>query len=404
MLSVLHIVPNVPGLPAAVSGPMTVLRGLIPALAAAGVHCEVATVADSDRPEYRFSIPATDTPVHTFPTTAPARLWNGYAPRLAPFLNRQLYAGRFQLVHIHEIWHYPGFAAARAARRHHIPTIISFHGDLDEWRLRYKRLKKAVYLRCVQNRAIRAAAALHALTAAEKVRIRQLGYTQPLFVCPNGADLPDAADLPGHAAAADAAAFRKRFPQLAGKPTILFMGRIHPMKGVDLLAHSFTDLARRFPDARLLIAGPDQDGAQAPMESILRAGGVRDRVIFAGTLTGPDKHAALRQSQLFVLPSYSEGFSTAVVEAMAAGLPVVISEQCNFPEAAQHSAGLVVPTDSAALTSAVSGLLADPALRCQMANNARALIAAHYSWPAIAAAMRRHYGDILERRRVQPRP
>ena len=410
MLSVLHIVPNVPGLPAAVSGPMTVLRGLIPALAAAGVHCEVATVADANRPEYRFSIPTTDAPVHTFPTTAPARLWNGYAPRLAPFLHRQLYAGRFQLVHIHEIWHYPGFAAARAARRHHIPTIISFHGDLDEWRLRYKRLKKAVYLRLVQNRAIRAAAALHALTAAEKARIRQLGYVQPLFVCPNGADLPDAsnfpdaADLPGNADADDAAAFRNRFPQLAGKPVILFMGRIHPMKGVDLLARSFVDLARRFPNARLLVAGPDQDGAQAPMESILCAGGVRDRVIFAGTLTGSDKHAALRQSQLFVLPSYSEGFSTAVVEAMAAGLPVVISEQCNFPEAAQHSAGLVIPTDSAALTNAVSALLADPALRCQMAGNARALIAARYSWPAIAAAMRGHYGDILERRRIQPRP
>ena len=403
MLSVLHIVPNVPGLPAAVSGPMTVLRGLIPPLDAAGVHCEVATVTDPANPASRLTIPHTNTPVHAFPTAAPASFWTGYAPQLAPFLHRQLRAGRFQLVHIHEIWHYPGFAAARAARRHHIPTVISFHGDLDEWRLRYKRLKKAVYLRLVQNRAIRAAAALHALTAAEKARIRQLGYVQPLFVCPNGADLPDAADLPGDADSNDAA-FRKRFPQLAGKPTILFMGRIHPMKGVDLLAHSFADLARRFPDARLLVAGPDQDGAQAPMESILRAGGVRDRVTFAGTLTGPDKQAALRQSQLFVLPSYSEGFSTAVVEAMAAGLPVVISEQCNFPEAARHSAGLVVPTDSAALTSAVSALLADPALRCQMANNARALIAARYSWPAIANAMRGHYHDILERRRSPTHP
>ena len=399
MLSVLHIVPNVPGLPAAVSGPMNVLRGLIPALAAAGVRCEVATVADDDRPTSLLAIPETDTPVHAFPTAAPARFWTGYAPRLAPFLNRQLRAGRFQLVHIHEIWHYPSFAAARAARRHQTPAVISFHGDLDAWRLRYKRLKKAVYMRLVQNRAIRSADALHALTGAEKTRIRQLGYSQPLFVCPNGADFPvNAADQD------DDAAFRRRFPQLAGQPVILFMGRIHPMKGVDLLARSFADIAGRFPAARLLVAGPDQDGAQAPMEAILRARGVRDRVVFAGTLTGNDKLAALRHSHLFVLPSYSEGFSTAVVDAMAAGLPVVISEQCNFPEAAQHCAGLVVPTATGAITEAISALLADPALRCRIAGNARALVAARYSWPAIAVAMRGHYGDILERRHASSYP
>ena len=391
MLSVLHIVPHVPGLPAAASGPMNVLRGLIPALAAAGISCEVATVAESDNAASRFSIPETDTPVHSFPTAAPARLWTGYAPRLASFLNGQLRAGRFQLVHIHEIWHYPGFAASRAARRHHIPAVISFHGDLDDWRLRYKRLKKALYMRLVQDRAIRSAAALHALTGAEKERIRQLGYAQPVFVCPNGANLPNTANPMDDA-------LLRCFPQLAGKRIILFMGRIHPMKGVDLLAHSFADIAGRFPDAFLLVAGPDQGGAQAPMEAILRASGVRNRALFTGMLTGRDKQAALRQSQLFVLPSYSEGFSTAVLEAMAAGLPVVISEQCNFPEVAALSAGFVVPAQSDAITEAVSALLADPARRTRMAGSARTLVADRYSWPAIAAAMRAHYLNILERR------
>ena len=394
MLNVLHIVPNVPGLPDTVSGPLNVLRGLIPALDAAGVHCEVATVTDAGRPEFRFAIPETDTPVHIFPTAAPARLWTGYAPGLAPFVNRQLRAGRFQIVHIHQIWHYPGFAAARAARRHRIPTVISFHGELDEWRLRYKRLKKAVYLRLIQNRIIHSAAALHALTRAEKDRIRQLGYRQPVFVCPSGTDLAAApvADLAGDDA------LLRRFPQLAGKPVILFMGRIHPMKGVAILARSFAAIAGRFPEARLLVVGPDEDGAQSEMEAILRAGGVRDRVVFTGTLVGSDKQAALRLAQLFVLPSYSEGFSVAMIEAMAAGLPVVISEQCNFPEAAQHSAGIVVPTETAAIAAAVSALLADPERRCRMASNARELLADRYSWPAIAAAMRGHYGDILERR------
>lgn len=394
MLSVLHIVPHVPGLPAAASGPMTVLRGLIPPLAAAGVSGAVATVTENDNAASRFAIPETDTPVHSFPTTAPARLWTGYAPRLSPFLNGHLRTGRFQLVHIHEIWHYPSFAASRAARRHNIPVIISFHGDLDAWRLRYKRLKKAIYMRLVQDKAIRSAAALHALTGAEKARIRQLGYSQPVFVCPNGADIPDAAN-PGDDA------FLRRYPQLAGKRVILFMGRIHPMKGVDLLARSFADLAGRFPDAVLLVAGPDQDGTRAPMEAILRAGGVRDRALFTGMLTGSDKQAALRQSHLFVLPSYSEGFSTAVIEAMAAGLPVVISEQCNFPEAAAHSAGFVVPTARDAISEAVGALLSDPARRRRMAGNARALVADCYTWPAIAAAMRGHYLNILERRRAR---
>lgn len=397
MLNVLHIVPHVPGLPVAVSGPLNVLRGLIPPLAAAGVSCAVATVTENDHAASRFTIPETDTPVHFFPTAAPARFWTGYAPQLAPFLNEQLRAGRFQLVHIHEIWHYPSFAASRAARRHNIPAVISFHGDLDAWRLRYKRLKKALYMRLIQDRAIRSAAALHALTNAEKERIRQLGYSQPVFVCPNGADPPGTADPADDA-------FLRRFPQLAGKSVILFMGRIHPMKGVDLLARSFADLARRFPDAILLVAGPDQDSAQAPMEAILSDHGVRDRTLFTGILTGRDKQAALRQSHLFVLPSYSEGFSTAVVEAMAAGLPVVISEQCNFPEAAAHSAGFIVPTASDAITEAVSALLSDPARRRRMAGNARALVADRYAWPAIAAAMQGHYRNILERRRARARP
>ena len=147
----------------------------------------------------------------------------------------------------------------------------------------------------------------------------------------------------------------------------------------------------------LLVVGPD-DGARGAMESILEQTGVLDRTVFTGMLLGDHKRAAFQCAELFVQPSYTEGFSNSVLEALAAGLPVVISEQCNFPEVAEHGAGFVVPLNDASVGEAIGELLSDVRLGARMGRNGRRLVDERYTWQAAAASMAACYRTLLRER------
>ena len=245
----------------------------------------------------------------------------------------------------------------------------------------------------IQDRIIKPSDAIHALTAAEMTRITALGYETPVFVTPNGVD-PDLLEC-----APDIAEFMAKYPKLAGTLVILFLGRLHSIKGLDVLARSFARISRKYKDCTLLVAGPDEDGSQKRMESLLLTEHALDRTVFTGMLTGRDKLAALKCADLFVLSSYSEGFSIAVLEALAGGLPVVISRQCNFPEVSEHAAGFVVEPEEPAVTQAISTLLSDGGLRLAMGRNGRRLVRKKYSWAGIAASMADHYRSLIAARR-----
>lgn len=360
-------------------GPVTCVQGLTSALVRQGMDCHVVTASGRRVGTDTVTIPGV--PVRRFDTGFASRFWTGHSTGLSAHMDEQLAAGSFDVVYIHEIWHHAGFAAARAARRRGVPYIQVFHGALDPWRLRRKRFRKLVYSRAVLKRFVNSAAALHVLTEAEKTRAAELGFTAPAFVIPNGVD-PGPRD-----ASPDTSDFLSRRPKLRGKRVVLFLGRVHPMKGLDVLARAFSRVASSIEDAVLLVVGPDNDGAQGAVESILRESGVLDRVVFTGMLTGNDKAAAFACADIFVLPSHSEGFSTATVEAMAAGLPVVVSEQCHFPEAAEHDAGFVVRNDETAVANAVGALLLDDDLCARMGRNGRKLVAERYTWNVIARSV-----------------
>ena len=137
------------------------------------------------------------------------------------------------------------------------------------------------------------------------------------------------------------------------------------------------------------------------MESILTSGGVIDRTIFTGMLTGKDKLAALSSADIFVLPSYSEGFSIAVLEAMAARLPVVISEGCNFPEVSEHDAGFVVEANEKPVAEAISALLSNSDLRARMGENGRKLVSERYTWQAAASKIADLYRTLVATKNQQ---
>jgi glycosyltransferase involved in cell wall biosynthesis len=291
---------------------------------------------------------------------------------------------RAGLVHVHGLWQLHALAATLAARRARVPVIVSAHGMLQPWALRNKGWKKRLYAALVENRNLRRAGCLHALSAAERDDYRRFGLANPIAVIPNGT----AAAPP-----LDPAPFFAAFPALAGRRLVLFLGRIHYKKGLDLLCRAWH---RAAPDAHLVLAGGDSEHTEASLRALIAELGIADRVTFTGPLYGPMKWSALAAATLFVLPSHSEGFSVAVLEAMSAGLPVLLTTPCNFPEAAAERCGWVVEPEAGALADALAAILAPgPDRIAAYGARGQALVAARYTWNAVATQMAATYDWML---------
>lgn len=361
-------------------GPPTAARGLTAALAQQGVHCEIATTRGPTD-----GLPVPGVKVHCFDTEFPAPFWPAYSRGMKRFLDAE--AGSFDLIHAYEILSHMTWAAFRASRKNALPFVLQVAGGLGIPALRLKKFRKWIYRRILLDGILNSADALQAISQGEAARIAELGYKAPTFVIPHGVCL-DEADPSARSG------FLAGYPMLEGRRVVLFLGRLHRVKGVDVLARCFATVAGRFPDAVLLVAGPD-GGARGEMRSILGEAGVLDRTVFTGMLTGDRKSAAFQCADLFVLPSYGDGFSNAVLEAMASGVPVVISDQCNFPEVTEHGAGFVVPLDDASMCEAIGKLLSDPRLGARMGCNGRRLVQERYTWQAAAASMVACYRTLL---------
>ena len=382
MLNVLHVTPS---MSPSWGGPGIVVSELTSELARQGIHCEIVTTHGHRVGTGQVSNPGVF--VYSFPTGLPARFWTGYSKEISRFVNDR--AASFDLIHIHEIWHYPGYAAFCAARKHKLPFILTIHGELSDWGLQQKALKKRIYRQCLLDRMLREAGALHAITSAEKDQVNKLGFKTPVVVAPNGIEPSTFETLPSPHR------LIQRFPKLKGKRIVLYLGRLHPKKGLDMLARSFSSIVRQFENVVLLVVGPDKFGTREYIQSILHEEGILDRTVFTGLLTGQDKLAAMSCADIFVLPSHSDVLGIAVLEAMAARLPVVITEKCEFPEVSENGAGLVVKADEASIAGAITRLLADAALRKQMGHQGNKLVTENYTWQATAAMMIDLYKDLV---------
>lgn len=199
-------------------------------------------------------------------------------------------------------------------------------------------------------------------------------------VVPNGIDPEEYANLPG------GARFRARY-QLGDAPVCLFMGRLHERKGVQVLIEAFR--AANVPGARLVVAGPDE-GMLERITPLLD-----DRIVVTGYLDGQDRLAAFAAADVFALPSIGEGLPMVALEAMGAGLPVILSAGCYLPEAATYGAGLIVEPDCASLSAALQHLLDNPAERERMGQRGRQLIRERFTWDAVALQLEQVYRSLL---------
>ena len=367
-------------------GPVEVVIGLTTALGHHDIRCEIATTTGHRVGRNLVDIPSV--PIHAFQVGKLARVWTGYANDISHFFKSRIPS--YDIVHVHEVWHFPAYAAIRAARKHQIPYVITPHGALNEWNLNHKRLRKKFFTWAVQHRILAAADALHAITPAEVLRMGELGYSERTFLAPNGVTTESY----------DCGPYREEleesFPILRDKRIILYLGRLTAKKGLDILARIFVNVARDVPDSILLVVGPEEDDSKRRMKEILQEANVIDRTLFTGMLTGRQKLAAQIGADAFVLPSHSEGLSIAVLEAMAAGLPVVISDNCNLPEVAEHQAGFVLPLDAQLFSDAITRILIDDAIRHSMGANGRALVKNRYSWRSTAAVLSNIYSTVME--------
>jgi glycosyltransferase involved in cell wall biosynthesis len=192
------------------------------------------------------------------------------------------------------------------------------------------------------------------------------------------------------------APFFEAFPELRSRRLVLFMGRIHPKKGLDPLCRAWAAVVRDFPEAILVIAGPDEVGTQASLDALVTRMGINAHVKFVGLLTGDMKWSALKAADVFTLPSFSEGFSVAILEAMGMGTPVLVSRQCNFPEVRDNDCGIVIEPQIGEIEDALRELLKAPLSRLdEMGANGKALIKSLYSWTTIGSQMADVYDWML---------
>jgi len=299
----------------------------------------------------------------------------GYAPALLPALFKQ----PADVTHVAGLWMYPSVASLRVAQRTGKPYVVSPHGMLDPWALKNSAWKKQWASRLFERRHLEGAACLQALCASEANSIRAAGYANPIFILPNGIDLP-ASSVRGDTAPVWAG----RFP--ADRKVMLFLGRIHPKKGLRPLVDAWD--AMRSTGWQLVIAGWDQGGHEAELQLLVQKLNLSDQITFCGPLHGPAKDAAYASAQAFILPSFSEGLPTTVLEAWAHRLPVLMTAACNLPEGFINRAALEIFCEPAHL--AQSMLLFDRmslSEQAAMGQRGRILVEQQFNWARIAREM-----------------
>jgi glycosyltransferase involved in cell wall biosynthesis len=378
-MRILHVIPTY--LPAwRHGGPVLAVHGLCKALAARGhevtvfttnVHGEGTLDVSLDEP-----VRIDGVEVRYFAVRPPRRLY--FAPSLKKAV-REGIAG-FDVVHLHSIFLWPTTAAARAAERAGVPYVLSPRGMLVPEMMRARgRWRKSVWMLLAERRTIEQAAALHATSSLEAEEAARLDLSLPsVFVIPNGID---PAPWTGNGSAPSPVV-----QELAGRgPFLLFLGRLSWKKGLDRLIPAMAAV----PGTNLAVAGNDEEGLRPELERLAGQAGVADRVSFLGPVHGADKAALLRGTAALVLPSYSENFGNVVLEAWAAGRPVVVTPEVGLAETVRQTEGGIVAR--ADLGAALREVLADTNRLDEMGRRGAATVRERFAWAAVAREMERIY-------------
>lgn len=390
-MKLLHVIPS---LAKVKGGPTQILLEIVRALRDKGCDTEIVTTNDNgsevlDVPLYQ-RVQYEHVPVWFLPRTFLPMKEFIFSTALTGWLGEHL--TEYDLVHTHYLFSYAPTCAAALARFHKIPYIATPYGMLTPWALNHKRLKKQVYSP-IERRNLNQAVAIHCATPEESRDVRNFGVQAPTFVVPYGVNLPTYQFQSKQS-------IRERYNIKPGTPIVLFLSRLHPKKRPDLLLQALSKLTSLNYDFHLILAGSGESDYLAYLTNLVSSLGLARRTTIPGFVTGADKDLLLQGSDIFVLPSFSENFGIAVAEAMAAGVPVIVTPDVQIaPDIAEANAGLVVEGELDTLVRAIQELLISPNRRTELGENGKRLVSRRYSWSAIALNLTSVYEAIGQGKR-----
>ncbi len=380
-MRILHIVR---GLEPELGGPPRFVVALTSALKDIGVESTIFATAPPE--DIELTIQAPDANVQLFKRGRLANYWPGHSPAMRRELDRKV--NQFDVVNIHELWHHPNYVATRAAVRNNIPVVVSPHGGYNPLALEKGRLKKRVYSAMFERHSTARSTHFHALTEREAQDTADNVKGIDIQVISAGVNPAEFRILP------DPDDFDQIHPEVKGKKVILFMGRLNRVKGLDILVEGFKIATNGRNDLHLVIAGPDE-GYGATVRGLVSTASLESKVSFIGSIYGEAKQTALSRADVFALMSYGEGFSMAILEALAASLPVIISKECNFPAIRDSGAGMEINLDPKEFAKSLTQVLDDPSLLRKMEGKARDLAAGPYSRDTLGASFQKLYRGII---------
>lgn len=367
-MRVIHVVPAVT---IEASGPSYTVPRLCESLIRTGVNLHLAAL---NWAPMRGSLPY----LKTFPLGfGPRRL--GTSPSMRRWLEEEARSGRIDLIHNHSLWVMANVYPGRACKYGRCQLVVSPRGTLSKWALRRSALQKRIFWRFLQAQVLKGATCFHATAESEYDDIRRLGFRQPVCILPNGIDPPPFVEKTA-----------------TGHRILLFLGRIHPVKGVDMLLKSWQAVETRFPEWELHLAGPDDDGYLAKMRGLVAHLRLK-RVVFRGLLLDEEKWRAYSTSSLFVLPTHSENFGMTVAEALGAGTPAIVTKGAPWAGLETQGAGWWIDIGIDPLVACLEQALALPEMRlAEMGQAGRDWMERDYSWDRIGKQLSVTYHWLLE--------
>lgn len=376
----LHICHVVSSLSASAGGPSRVVPPLCHHLAKLNTTVVLSAV---DTGENVVTAMLTDSQRYTVRLT-PKPFWNPlqkfWFPGFKAHLKEECIHNKISLIHGHGLWTGVNHIAAQVAKELGIYLVTTPHGMLEPWALQHHAWRKRVAWALYQKKDLTQAHTIHATSQAEALQIRKLGFRQAITLIPNGIETP-----PKSATASIDDKNR----------TILFLSRIHPKKGI-------LDLVRAWAISKkegwqIIIAGPDEGGHRAKVEALIQKLKLEKYFHFVGSVEDDKKWALYQQSDLFVLPSYSENFGLVIGEALAAGLPVITTQETPWRELKTEHCGWWIKTGPDALAKTLkTAMNLSPLHRKAMGQRGKKLVKRKYAWAKIAVSMKKTYKWIIQ--------
>ncbi|MBD2358428.1 glycosyltransferase [Tolypothrix sp. FACHB-123] len=389
-MKVLHVIPSVSPVR---GGPSEVALNLVKMLRTIGVDAEIATTNDNGPDDIL------DVPLNQKVEYKGVPVW--FMPRFSPPIKEFLFSADFSnwlwqhirdydILDNHYLFSYASTCAGAIARLQGVPYTVRTMGQLAPWALTQSRLKKRLYSLLIEKHNLNQAAAIHCTSVGEVEDVRNFGIQTPTINLPLGVPIPPTLTEA-----------KQKLHHIYGipmeTPIILFLSRLHEKKRPDLLLHALSKLKAQNYDFHLILAGSGEANYVNYLINLVSSLGLTTQTSLPGFVVGEDKNLLLQGSDMFALPSFSENFGIAVAEAMAVGLPVIITPEVQIaPEITASSAGMIIEGEVDTLAAAIAQLLTYPKLREQLGTNGKSLVSNRYSWSAVAQNLTSSYSAIIK--------